>query len=186
MMRVGLFTNNYLPMRGGVPHAVEALRAGLEQRGHPAYVFAPRARGSTETSATVFRAPSIPALTYPGFSLALPVWPGLPTKVRALDLGIFHAHHPFLLGQTARRLATQFRRPLIFTYHTRYEKYAHYVPFVQRVVQRQAINRSVRFSNQADLVIAPSHGAAKLIHQLGVTSRIEVVPTGLDIGRAHI
>src|SRR3972149_8292414 len=119
MMRVGLFTNNYLPMRGGVPHSVEALRVGLEQRGQRAYVFAPRARGSsTERLPTVFRAPAIPALMYPGFSLALPVWPGLPTKVRALDLGIFHAHHPFLLGQTARRLATQFRRPLISTYPT--------------------------------------------------------------------
>jgi glycosyltransferase involved in cell wall biosynthesis len=120
---------------------------------------------------------------YPGFALALPIWLGLSAKVRALDLDLFHAHHPFLLGATARRLATRLRRPLVFTYHTRYEKYAHYVPFIQRVVQRKAIDRSVRFSNRADLVIAPSHGAAKLIHQLGVTSRVEVVPTGVDLKR---
>lgn len=180
-MRVGLFTNNYLPMRGGVPHSVEALRVGLEQGGHQAYVFAPRVWGAHESSTMVFRAPSIPALTYPSFSLALPFWPGLPSKVRSLDLDIFHAHHPFLLGETARRLAVRVNRPLVFTYHTRYEKYAHYVPFIQRVVRRKAIDRSVKFSNRAHLVIAPSHGAAKLIRQLGVASRVEVLPTGVDL-----
>jgi hypothetical protein len=33
-MRVGLFTNNYLPFRGGVATAVETLRQGLEALGH--------------------------------------------------------------------------------------------------------------------------------------------------------
>ena len=33
-MRVGLFTNNYLPFRGGVTTAVETLRQGLEAFGH--------------------------------------------------------------------------------------------------------------------------------------------------------
>ena len=40
-MRVGLFTNNYLPFRGGVTTAVETLREGLDALGHPAWVFAP-------------------------------------------------------------------------------------------------------------------------------------------------
>src|SRR5437762_827123 len=40
-MRVGLFTNNYLPFRGGVTTAVETLRGGLEALGHRVWVFAP-------------------------------------------------------------------------------------------------------------------------------------------------
>ena len=43
-MRVGLFTNNYLPFRGGVTTAVETLRRGLEGLGHRAWVFAPATR----------------------------------------------------------------------------------------------------------------------------------------------
>src|SRR5512137_696900 len=43
-MRVGLFTNNYLPFRGGVTTAVETLRLGLEALGHRAWVFAPAAQ----------------------------------------------------------------------------------------------------------------------------------------------
>ena len=180
-MRVGLFTNNYLPTLGGVPRSVETLRLGLERSGHGAYVFAPRVPGFSDLSAQIFRGPSVPAPTYPDFFVPLPVWPRLSSTVRNLDLDLFHAHHPFLLGQAARRLAAKFRRPLIFTYHTKYDAYTHYVPFLQVVVRRLAINLSTAFSNQADLVIAPSHGIATRLSLLGVKSRIEVVPTGVDL-----
>jgi glycosyltransferase involved in cell wall biosynthesis len=49
------------------------------------------------------------------------------------------------------------------------------------VVRRLAINLSTAFSNQADLVIAPSYSIATRLSFLGVTSRIEVVPTGVDL-----
>ena len=45
-MRVGLFTNNYLPFRGGVTTAVETVRRGLAARGHGAWVFAPAFAGT--------------------------------------------------------------------------------------------------------------------------------------------
>src|SRR6266704_2629136 len=104
-MRVGLFTNNYLPFRGGVTTAVETLRQGLVAQGHQAWVFAPAWNGPHVDPDFVFRYPSVPAPTYPGFAVPLPFsrrW-----SRAALDLGldIYHAQHPFLLGVTARRLA---------------------------------------------------------------------------------
>ena len=71
-MRVGIFTNNYLPMRGGVTAAVETLSQGLEALGHRVWIFAPRFPGPPLDSPNVHRFPSIPAPTYPDFSLALP------------------------------------------------------------------------------------------------------------------
>src|SRR3990172_4802789 len=185
-MRVGIFTNNYLPTLGGVPHSIETLRIGLERSGHRAYVFAPSVPGFSDPSPHVFRIPSFRAPTYPNFFVSLPIYmySRLRPVVRELDLDIFHAHHPFLLGQTARRLALTFRRPLVFTYHTRYESYAHYIPFIlQAMVRRKAIQWSTRFSNRSDLIIAPSHGTSKALRQQGVRGPIEVVPTGVDLAR---
>src|SRR5215470_16376973 len=71
-MRVGLFTNNYLPFRGGVTTAVETLRQGLEADGHRVWVFAPAWRESRADPPFVFRYPSAPAPTYPGFAVPLP------------------------------------------------------------------------------------------------------------------
>ena len=68
-MRVGLFTNNYLPFRGGVTTAVETLRQGLVAQGHQAWVFAPAWNGPVVDPDFVFRYPSVPAPTYPGFAV---------------------------------------------------------------------------------------------------------------------
>lgn len=180
-MRVGIFTNNYLPMRGGVTTAVETLRRGLEAEGNPVWVFAPRFPAAPPDPPSVFRYPSVPAPTYPDFPLAVPFSRRLAKTVRALDIEIFHAQHPFLLGRTARRLARRLGRPLVFTYHTRYEKYAHYVPLRQNLVEVAAIRWSCRFANLADLVIAPSVRIRDTLRERGVRVPIEVVPTGVEL-----
>ena len=182
-MRVGLFTNNYLPFRGGVTTAVETLREGLEALGHRAFIFAPAAQHPHDDPSFVFRYPSIPAPTYPGFSLAVPVSPRLGRLARRLDLDLVHVHHPFLLGVTGRRLARRLRRPLVFTYHTRYEKYAHYVPLPPRLVRGLAVRLACRFANSADLVVAPSDHVADTLRRRGVRAPVSVIPTGVDLHR---
>ena len=182
-MRVGLFTNNYLPFRGGVTTAVETLRQGLEALGHRAWVFAPAAQPPQADPPYVFRYPSIPAPTYPGFALPLPVLARASAGVaRALDLDVVHAHHPFLLGLTGRRLARRQRRPLVFTYHTRYEKYAHYVPLPPRLVPRLAVRLACRFADSRGPgrwrppSTWPTRCGAR-----GVRAPVAVVPTGVDL-----
>ena len=180
-MRVGLFTNNYLPFRGGVTTAVETLRHGLEAQGHRAWVFAPAWSGPHVDPACVFRYPSVPAPTYPGFAVPLPFSRRWSRAALDLDLDIFHAQHPFLLGVTARRLARAQKRPLVFTYHTRYEKYAHYVPLPERLVASIAVRLACRFAGAADLVVAPSARIAESLSGQGVRAKIAVVPTGVPL-----
>ncbi|MBM4441270.1 MAG: glycosyltransferase [Candidatus Rokubacteria bacterium] len=182
-LKVALFTNNYLPFRGGVTTSVETLRQGLDARGHAAWVFAPRFPGAADVSERVVRYPSLPAATYPEFVLAVPWAPALSRRVAAEGFDVFHAHHPFLLGPAARRLARRPRRPLVFTYHTRYDKYAHYVPLPRAVVAAAAIGLSTRFAARADAVIAPSALIRDELAARGVRAPIAVVPTGVDLAR---
>jgi 1,2-diacylglycerol 3-alpha-glucosyltransferase len=180
-MRVGLFTNNYLPFRGGVTTAVETLRQGLVAQGHQAWVFAPAWNGPHVDPDFVFRYPSVPAPTYPGFAVPLPFSRRWSRAALDLDLDIYHAQHPFLLGVTARRLARAQGRPLVFTYHTRYEKYAHYVPLPEPLVSRIAVRLACRFAGAADLVVAPSARIAESLEGQGVKAEIAVVPTGVPL-----
>jgi glycosyltransferase involved in cell wall biosynthesis len=180
-MRVALFTNNYLPFRGGVTTSVETLRQGLEERNHRTWVFAPASDPSMDDPPWVFRYPSVPAPTYPGFALAVPFSPHLTRVATELSPDIVHAQHPFLLGPAARRFARRHRRPLVFTHHTRYEKYAHYVPLPQRLVAKLAIRLSCRFATSADLVVAPSARIAAMLRERGVTAPVAVIPTGVPL-----
>src|SRR5258705_4685885 len=180
-MRVGVFTNNYLPFRGGVTTAVETLRRGLEGLGHSVWVFAPAWRGPHADPAFVFRYPSAPAPTYPGFAIPLPFSRRLSRAARELELDTVPAQHPLLLGVTARRLAGAEGRPLVFTYHARYEKYAHYVPLPERLVAAAAVRLASRFADSADLVVAPSARIAESRAAGGVKSPIATVPTGVPL-----
>jgi 1,2-diacylglycerol 3-alpha-glucosyltransferase len=181
-MRVALFTNNYLPFRGGVTTAVETLRAGLAAGGHPAWIFAPSARGAADPP-FVYRYPSIPAPTYPGFSVPVPGSPRLARLACALRPDVIHVQHPFLLGVTGRRLARRLGVPLVFTYHTRYEKYAHYVPLPERLVGALAVRLACRFAASADLVVAPSASIAETLRVRGVRAAMAVIPTGVPLDR---
>ena len=182
-MRVALFTNNYLPFCGGVAISVETLRRGLEGRGHDAWVFAPRFPGASGPEPRVVRYPSIPALAYPEFVLAIPYACRAAARVVDLGMDVFHAHHPFLLGPAARRFARRRQRPLVFTYHTRYEKYAHHVPLHHAVVAAAAVRMATRFAASVDAVIAPSALVAEELRAGGVRAPIAVVPTGVDLER---
>jgi glycosyltransferase involved in cell wall biosynthesis len=96
-------------------------------------------------------------------------------------LEVYHAQHPFLLGAAAARWASQTRRPLVFTYHTRYDRYAHYVPGPTRTIGNLAMRRAIRFAAAADLVIAPTPSLARELRALGVHAPVEVVPTGVPL-----
>ncbi len=182
-MRVALFTNNYLPFCGGVTTSVETLRRGLEAGGHEAWVFAPRFPAAAPDGPRIVRYPSLPAATYPQFALAVPVSRRVGRLVAATTFDVFHAHHPFLLGPAARRHARRLGRPLVFTYHTRYEKYAHYVPLWRALVEAAAVRLSTRFAASTDAVVAPSAVIRDELRARGVRSPIAVVPTGVDLAR---
>jgi glycosyltransferase involved in cell wall biosynthesis len=140
--------------------------------------------GADDGGRWLIRVPAVPAPTYPDFALPLPLGPGVTRRLRALDLDVFHAHHPFLLGASARRLARASGRPFVFTYHTLYDRYAHYVPLLPRqMVARGAIRWSAGFADTADLVLAPSDFVARRLRAQGVRRPIEVLPTGIDLDR---
>jgi glycosyltransferase involved in cell wall biosynthesis len=170
-------------MLGGVPTAVETIRRGLQALGHHPVVVAPAAARATEPRPGVIRVPAVPAPTYPDFALPLPAGPRLRRRLLDLDLDVWHAHHPFLLGGTARRLARAAGRPLVFTHHTLYDEYAHYVPLPRGAVARGAIAWGRRFANAADLVLAPSEFVAARLRAQGVTRPVRVLPTGVDLDR---
>jgi glycosyltransferase involved in cell wall biosynthesis len=70
-------------------------------------------------------------------------------------------------------------RPLLFTHHTLYHEYVHYIPWLSPRLTRPAVLGYVReFANRCDLVIAPSGVIREMLRQQGVTARTEVLPTG--------
>lgn len=180
-LRVGLFTEIYRPVVNGVVTSVEALAVGLQRAGHDAFCFAPKMPGASSEEGPVVRIPSLPLPTRTSYRLTLPLLSRRDLKTVVERLTVVHAHSPFVTGWMGMRFARKYGMPLVYTYHTQLEAYAHYVPF-ERNATRFAASRLTRtFANLTDAVIAPTPAMADRLRELGVTVRIETVPSGIDI-----
>jgi glycosyltransferase involved in cell wall biosynthesis len=175
-----MMTNTYKPIVGGLEKSVEAFAGEFRQRGHKIYIATPEMEGTPAHEPNIVRLPALRKFNKTDFSVHLPV-PGLLSKlIKTFKPDLVHAHHPFLVGDLALRLCGQYHIPLIFTYHTMYEQYTHYLPLDNARVKRFVAELSVGFANLTDRVIAPSGSVRDLLVERGVVSPIDVVPTGVD------
>jgi len=182
-MNIVMLTNTYLPHVGGVARSVAAFAGEYRRRGHRVLVVAPEFPQKIEDEQDVVRIPAIQNFNGSDFSMALPFSGHLSEKLDDFRPDIIHAHHPFLLGMTALRVARARELPLVFTHHTLYERYTHYVPADSQALKRFVIELATRYANLASLVFAPSRSIAELLRERGVTKPIAEVPTGVDLAQ---
>ncbi len=180
-MNIVMLSNTYAPHVGGVARSIAAFARQYRELGHQVLVVAPEFDQQQSDEKDVVRIPAIQNFNGSDFSVALPVSGLLSDTLDAFQPDIVHAHHPFLLGMTALRIARYRQLPLVFTHHTLYEQYTHYVPGDSPVLRRFAIQLVTRYANLADRVFAPSESIASLLLERGVRTPISVVPTGVEL-----
>jgi glycosyltransferase involved in cell wall biosynthesis len=146
-------------------------------------VVAPVYEGAPQSEPDVVRIPAIQNFNGSDFSLALPVPGYLTSYFDECRPDIVHSHHPHLLGNTAVRIASRFSRPLVFTHHTMYEQYLHYVPAEAGRMRGFVISLVTGYCNLCDCIIAPSQSVAQILRDRGVDTPIEIIPTGVDVPR---
>jgi 1,2-diacylglycerol 3-alpha-glucosyltransferase len=178
-MNVLMMTNTFTPFVGGVSRSVTAFTDELRKMGHRVVIVAPEFEDMPEAEEDVIRIPAIQHFNGSDFSLVLPIPGYLSAHLERFEPDIVHSHHPHLLGGTAVRVASRFECPLVFTYHTMYEHYLHYVPAHARRLHEFVINLVAGYCNLCDHIIAPSRSVADIIRQRGVDVPMDVVPTGV-------
>ena len=127
-MNILMMTNTYLPHVGGVARSVDSCATWLRSRAHRVLIGAPRFEGAPRREPGVVRIPAIQHFNGSDFSVPLPITRALHRAVERFRPDLVHSHHPFLLGDTALRIAAEFDLPIVFTHHTLYERFTHYVP----------------------------------------------------------
>lgn len=180
-MKVCMLTNTYWPHVGGVARAVETLASECRAAGHPVQIIAPGFPGDEhEPHGGVLRVPAIQNFNGSDFSVRVPIPRIIAGRIEHFAPDVIHTHHPFLLGNAALRIAYENNLPLVFTHHTLYENYTHYVPFDSPRMQRYVVRLATDFANCCDAVIAPSESVAEILRERGVEVPVSVIPTGID------
>ena len=184
-MKIAMFTNNYKPYVGGVPVSIEHLAQALRKIGHTVYIFAPSYENEEEEE-FVIRYPSFPV------KIAGAPVPNVLTslflkKVTELGIDIIHVHHPAIVGNVALAIRKKTGIPVVFTYHTRYEAYLHYIKPLEKLEEHTGVLEKYLnyFCNKCDLIVAPTPGIASYLQQTNLDTPVGIMPTGIPEENFH-
>lgn len=180
-MNIALMTNNYKPVMGGVPISIERLAAGLKELGHQVTVFAPTYREQEEEE-HVFRYATLLHRFIGGIVIPNPFDLRIEKEFQRQRFDIIHVHHPMLVGRTAAYLARKYQIPLVFTYHTRYEKYLEcYTKGLLRADRLMPLYLN-SFLRRCSYIFAPTEGIRGYLTDVcGIEEeRTGILPTGIE------
>ncbi|PCC99782.1 glycosyltransferase [Halopseudomonas pelagia] len=184
-VRVAMFTNNYLPFIGGVPLSIQRLCTGLRARSNETLIVAPRYTKQRDDEPGVIRLPSLLSLgSRQEFRLANIFAPRIYRQIKQFRPDIIHLHHPIWIGSLGLFIGRRLGVPVVYTYHTRLEHYAHFVPLPGNLF-RNLISHSLikRFANKCDGIVVPTYSAEEYLRMIGVKTPTFVQPTGIDFQR---
>jgi 1,2-diacylglycerol 3-alpha-glucosyltransferase len=130
-MRIGVFTDRYLPQTDGVSVAVEIMRVELEKLGHEVYILAPRPSWRyREASPRVIRFVAVKGVFFEDYLMTFYFPPQATRLIDKLNLDIVHFQTPGQIGLLGAYYAIHAGKPLITTYHTDLVEYIKHYPRV--------------------------------------------------------
>jgi glycosyltransferase involved in cell wall biosynthesis len=184
-MHIAHFTNTYHPVINGVVRSVSSFRSALTELGHNVFVFAQEDEYEDQEP-FIFQYPSLSMPIDVDIPAVIPISPFIDRLLPPLKPEVIHAHHPILLGQAAATKAAQLNIPLVFTFHTQYREYTHYVPFPQEAVQKflkERVHQWLKdYMQQCHHIVVTSESMLEiLIDDYGLETGYTVIPTGIEL-----
>jgi len=180
-MHIAFFTNTYRPTMSGVVRSIDTFRKEFSDMGHNVFIFAQKAHDYEDEEPFIFRYPAVEVPFANDYAFPVPFSRTIDNMLPSLKLDVIHSHHPFLLGDTAAEKAKTLGLPMVFTFHTRYDEYTHYVPFSSDFTKMVIDLWMNHYLEKCQHVITPSESIKQILIENGVEGDITAIPTGINI-----
>lgn len=182
-MKILFISDVYFPRVNGVSTSIETFRHELRALGHTVHLIAPDYPSLSQDESNILRVPCrrVPLDPEDRFMSYAWVMQQL-ERLRSEKYDIIHIQTPFVAHYLGTKLSRLLGIPCIETYHTFFEEYLHhYVPLVPKALMRMLAKRFSRHQgNSLHGMIVPSHPMLSVLKNYGITTRAEVVPTGIE------
>lgn len=182
-LRIALISNNYTPYSGGVVSSINAQVTNLLEEGHFVRIITLDFLGNKHTDPDyVVRVYTPIKFMRKQNHYAIPWFMVTQLKriITAMNADIIHVHHPFLLGTKGIEVARTLGIPVVFTYHTLYEEYAHYVPLPTRIAKPLIRNLVRKFCCAVDTIIVPSPNIIDTLKDQNIITTLKCIPSPLQ------
>lgn len=182
LVRIAHFSDCYRPRVNGVTTSIEVLKRALEAAGHEVLLFTPGYPAGNPPEQGVVRFSSFYQHFQPEDRGILP-WPPRSLKQWLRErVDVVHIHTPFNAGVLGWAKAKKDRVPLIFTHHTLWEEYAHYLSVLPLgMARRVGVALADFYFRRSAAVVMPSEEIARSVAGTRVKGPYEVIPTGIDV-----
>ena len=187
MLRIGQFTDTFLPIVDGVGRVALAYAETLCRMGNQVTVVSPMYdtgyRGGYPFELVDFQGMSLPGMKH--YKQGEAPWDAhYRARMRMIPLDIVHTHTPFTGGSEALRIAIQRKIPLVATFHSKY-----YDDFLKATKSEKLARMGVKFVvdyyDRCDEVWAVGQATADVLHEYGYEGKIHVMPNGVTMRTAE-
>ncbi len=179
-MKIAIFSDSVLPVINGVSISVDALVQALREYGHSVHIFGPSVGRKLDHDPNVVRFASLPLPNAKDVWIAYPPYLKTLRKFRRHQFDLIHTHTCGPIGFIGLRWAQSHEIPIVSTYHTLYDRYAHYFGMLPRRYVRFKIAKHTNFYyNSVQAVITPSEASEKWLRRHSIDRPITVIPTGI-------
>lgn len=192
ILNIGIFTDTYTPYINGVTTSVVILKKFLEKKGHNVYIVTVNNENlhyKYEDDGKIIRIPGIPIGIY-DYRLT-GIYPvKVIKKIKSWKLDVIHSQTEFGVGTFARIISSQFRIPLVHTYHTMYEDYVHYVTrgYFNRSSKKIVEYLTLFYCDKtiSELVVPTKKAYELFKDKYRVDRNVYIVPTGIELDKFYV
>jgi 1,2-diacylglycerol 3-alpha-glucosyltransferase len=183
-MRIVLMTETWHPYTNGVITHISGLADGLRELGHDVLIITadPDVKRHVTDRDGVLHCPARAVKKVYGYGLASPFNFRRYAAVREFSPDVIHIHQEFGMGFFGLIASRLLGIPLVYTLHTAYDEYLHYLakpaflPLV-RIISRTCVRL---LANRASVVTGPSKKAADYLNSCGVRTPFQLIPNSVE------
>jgi Glycosyltransferase len=189
-MKIAIFSDTYIPDINGVATSTRILRNQLVKRGHQVIVVTTELPSDSDfvddPDELIMRVPGLEIQRLYGYRASnIYSFKGM-RELKNHDIDVIHVQTDFGIGIFSRLAAEILNVPLVYTYHTMWTDYSHYlVPMKSNAVEgliKKVISRiSKIYGNNCTELIVPSTKTKEALEQYGLDKTMHVIPTGLEL-----
>lgn len=191
-MRIGIFTDTYLPYVSGLVTSELMLKKSLEEMGNEVYIVTANLQNFKyiyNKKDKIIKIPGVPIGIYDARLTSIYNINAI-NQIKKWKLDIIHSQTEFGIGTFARIVSKQLNIPLVHTYHTMYEDYIYYITKGHfDKPSKKLVEYLTKFYCDTTVteLIVPSRKIYNIfINKYDVNKKINIIGTGMDIDRFSI
>lgn len=189
-MRIAIFSDTYTPDINGVATSTKILKDELIKHGHEVLVVTSELPSESnyedDLNDNILRVPGLEIQALYGYRACnIYSFKGM-KEIKSMNIEVIHVQTEFGIGIFGRIVGEALNIPVVYTYHTMWADYSHYVnPINSTAIDgliKKAITRISKFygDKSAELIV-PSIKTKEALKKYGINKNMHIIPTGLEL-----